>query len=520
MTKKHSRARRHTSLAKHRKRGTKLETALSDLPVEILEWDRDLLPEFLWLASLAEAFGIDQFHMPYNAFMDALDGVCGGDRILLGLMTDFGQVPEAARIDFLEHHQDLVEELFHVPFGRIQALYPEGPASWLARPELIRRGGRLEPETELNRLRMLVRRLLPGKDEFTARVRVLPFTRLMKHGKVAFPPDLEIVDAMPRYPHACTDEESSLIEAMARIHVNMEFQLRDDLSEYEWSKYFWRHNHDMAVCCPKRVPIRASEGVSVDTGNCIKEVLLYNGKAAREYLAELQQKMNLDVYDPTRDEVLAGLFSRVTRLFTLMTENPLLWARDTAGIMLRCLTETAITFVYLAQQGTSEEFQAFVAYGEGQQKLLMLHLQDSYPKDRSLEGSDTETISDLSGGFSAELTDIELGHWCKKNTRRLAGDAGMERLYRLVFSPTSDDLHGGWLSLKNSNLVRCSEVLHRFHRLPAYVEPPLYVYTAEAAREVYEHCVEVGVANLGYPRPAGVLRGLRPLVRQEGDSEG
>jgi hypothetical protein len=37
---------------------------------------------------------------------------------------------------------------------------------------------------------------------------------------------------------------------------------------------------------------------------------------------------------------------------------------------------------------------------------------------------------------------IELGSWAKKDVRKLAADVGMERFYRLVFSPTSSDVHG------------------------------------------------------------------------------
>jgi hypothetical protein len=43
------------------------------------------------------------------------------------------------------------------------------------------------------------------------------------------------------------------------------------------------------------------------------------------------------------DSELFGLFPRVSRLYVLVTGNPSLWAPDLAGIMLRCLVDTAIT---------------------------------------------------------------------------------------------------------------------------------------------------------------------------------
>jgi hypothetical protein len=142
-----------------------------------------------------------------------------------------------------------------------------------------------------------------------------------------------------------------------------------------------------------------------------------------------------------------------------MADDPFLWARDVSGIMLRPLAETAITFSYLAKSGTPEEFQRFIEYGEGQQKLLMLQLQDNYPNQKSLDGLSSEQVADQIEMWP-EMVEIELGSWSKKDARKLAKEAGLEHLYRLVFTPASSDLHGSWVSLKSSNLVRCAEPLH------------------------------------------------------------
>jgi len=99
------------------------------------------------------------------------------------------------------------------------------------------------------------------------------------------------------------------------------------------------------------------------------------------------------------------------------------------------------------------------------------------------------------------MVEIELGNWSKKDARRLAQEAGLEDLYRLVFTPASNDLHGSWVSLKSSNLVRCAEPLHRWHRLPTYAEPPFFVNTAIAAQELYARCRDLAVKALGYPAP-------------------
>jgi hypothetical protein len=130
---------------------------------------------------------------------------------------------------------------------------------------------------------------------------------------------------------------------------------------------------------------------------------------------------------------------------------------------------------------------------------LMLHLQDNHPGRRSPEGA---SIEDLEASFSTmpEFIDIELGHWAGKDARRMAADVGMERLYRLVFTPASSDVHGTWLALRKSHLTYCDEPLHRFHRLPDLTEPPFFVSVVDTVRELYEECRSAAATTLGYPQ--------------------
>ena len=312
------------------------------------------------------------------------------------------------------------------------------------------------------------------------------------------------------------------MESLARQLVNVSL-MHSDIEVRRWAKYFWRKNYSLTVCRPSTVAFSGGRSLSEDEGSTIQKVLENNTKVARDYLKMLPSKLTMDLYDPVRDEVLCGLFARVTRLYVLMLEDVNLWARDTSGIMLRCIADTAISYCYLVRCGTAEDFKAFVEYGEGQTKLLMLHLQDTYPEDKSLEGLSVEELSQELGGTTPEFLSVELGHWTKKDTRRLARDAGMERLYRLVFNPTSGDLHGTWWSLRGCNLSRCVEPLHRFHQLPSFSEPPFFPVMTDIATEVFRHCLSVGLEELGYPDPIGhtclVVEAIEDSGMEEGDPE-
>ena len=331
------------------------------------------------------------------------------------------------------------------------------------------------------------------------RLRMIPFARQLKHGRMFFTEDITLTTLLPKYPTNLTKSERLQVESMVRAASATFLPNVEHLKGCDWPKYFWRHNYDLTVCQP--VERRPPPGfVRADTADIetLSSKLESAASSVSKYMGRLASRIQIDLYDPRRDEVLLGLFARVSRLFILMMDDPRIWARDVGSIILRCLAETAITFVYLVKKGKVDEFEKFVSYGEGQRKLLMLHLQDNYPTATSHDGMTAEEAEKSLDVFPG-LIDIELGHWAGQDVRRLAQKAGMERLYRLVFSPASGEVHGNWLALKDTSLTYCAEPLHRIHRLPALAEPPFYVTIAETARTLWEHCHEVAVEDLRYP---------------------
>lgn len=490
---------RYTSITKHKRKGSTLLSPLGEMEIELIDWQRDLLPEHLWIAALADVFPIDTVHHQFYEFMDIIDSFIPDGSHALGLLSDFALVPTDKREDFWSQHSTKIEELFHKPIGRILAFYPNNPASWLVSSNLITREGSLDPEVELNRLRNLVIKLFPGKDDYVGHLRALPLGRAFKHGIIKLFHDLSIVELLPKYRKNCTPDEQRRVQQFARIFINMMYIEKDQYKSKLWPQYFWRHNFDLAVCKPRTLYIMGAKPMTEEHFPLFIEVLESNAEIARGYISNLWEKVACDLYDPDRDEILFGLFSRLIRLYCLIAEDTRLWSRDTGGIMLRCLADCAITFAYLLKCGKQEDFRDFKNYGEGQEKLLMLHLQDNYEGETTVEGRDSTAISEELGGFSIEMTNIELGNWSEKDTRKLAVASGMERFYRLVFSPTSSDIHGTWLSLKHSSLNRCAEPLHRFHRLPSYTEPPAYINTVQIAQKICDHCIKLAIKKLGYP---------------------
>jgi hypothetical protein len=481
------------------------------MPFQMWHWARDIVPECLWIAAVILRFGKENAYKFYYKFMDAIDEAwTDKDSVALGFLTDFAKVPDAARKNLWDRHEELFIECFHQTIGRILTFYPKNPAAWLVRNELVEKGGHVDPEVELQNLRHLITELYSSHGELATCVTALAFGRLLKHGKVRFTHKFDdLIKLLERYPVGCTEDEKNKVESFTRMVVIAAYMNEQRYASRDWPKYFWRHNHDLTICRPRSLSAEISKPLGAEDSQRVLRVLQKNADRARKYLEKLQLQVKCDIYSPERDEILFGLFGRLTRFYVLMMEDPNLWAKDMAGILLRCLADTAITFGYLVKCGKTEDFVKFKKYGEGQEKLLLLHLQDLYPGDKSLDGRDAEAIGKELGWLTPELMDIELGHWLKKDTRKLALEAGMEKYYKLIYTPTSSDLHGTWMSLKYSNFCYCSEPLHRYHRLPTYLEPPLFIETIEAAQGLFNDCLLIGIDKLAYP---SIDEPLEPVI--------
>jgi len=491
----------YTPISKHKLKKGLLKSPLSQLNIKQIDWHRDLLPEHLWIECLSNTYVQKEWQNLYNEFLDALDVYVPEDKIIFGFISDFGLISSDKRKDFLKHNDKLVYRAFYKPIGRIITFYPEAPCYWLLQKKYLDIDRPVNSNVELGKLSQSVLRLMSGKDKHAGHIRAMPLSRLIKHNKIYFKRGMKIAELLPKYPSGCSEEEKYHVQSQARNIMHTFVQEKDIYLNRKWPKYFWNRNLELVPCSPHKIQANKETALGEDETKKLYKRIDRNSKIVKDYLTKISLNYKYDLYNTERDEILLGLFSRLTRIYVLILSNPPLWSRDIAGILLRCLTETAITFAYLTKKGSKDELRDFKAYGEGKEKLLMLHLQDTYPDKKSLEGKNSEEIAEEMGwGFSPELMDIELSDWTKKSTRDLAFSGGVEEIYRLVFDPSSSDVHGTWISLKKSNLTRCVQPLHRFHQMPQYIEPPIFINTIDVVQRIYEKCVEIGNQHLDFPK--------------------
>lgn len=495
----------YTPLSQHAHKGNTLQAPLRQLLLQHVDWTRDRLPECLWIAALALDYGLDEFIDRYLHFLEQLDEYWREDEIVaLALVSDFALVPEELRKPFVDQHQDLIEEMFCRPAGAILALFPGNPAAWL----LDMMGSAFDAatrESTIEKLRTIVRLLLDADGPFATRVRIVPLNRLLAHNRISFSQNLPVVDLLPRYPNGLSADDREHVEGTIRAIMGTVLQSRVDLEPLSWPRHFWQHNIELASCQPLEMKYKQEESQDARWAESILESASANAGTARAYLEQVSKEFRPDLFDPTRDEILVGLFARITRLYAMLVDEPRFWTRDLGGIILRCLADSAITFIYLVEKGNDEDYRRFKEYGEGQQKLLALHLQDNYMDAKSIDGLSAGEIARRLDLFP-ELLNIELKGWTSKNARELAQAVGMQEIYRLIYSPASNDLHGSWFSLKGSNLSYCVEPLHRYHRLPMHGHPPIFPDIINVATKVYAAALDVASAKVSYPEMADKLK--------------
>jgi hypothetical protein len=170
------------------------------------------------------------------------------------------------------------------------------------------------------------------------------------------------------------------------------------------------------------------------------------------------------------------------------------------------MVDTHINMVWLGKVGSDRHFKKFVEFGLGQEKLLLAHLADKTDVSKDPEArqhfESTDQLRDwISSQLLPEFLPVDVGNWNDKNTRIMAKDIGAEEIYKLAYSPFSAVVHGMWNAVARLNLKFCINPLHRFHRVPNFEEPPLYLGTLLQAAKIMDEsfqgwcsCVDVKAA--------------------------
>jgi len=467
--------RQSSGLEDHQRHAKKLRPPLAQMsaPMKPLPWDRDVLPEFFLIDAAAHQRSWEGAPGVLHGALDILDQFVSSDSndTLLGTISSMALVAEDRRAEAREAlaNSGLEQDLLPQGLRHGLALYPECPAAWLLAD--WRQLYTVDWEEGVRYLKGAVRRLWASKSVHSTRCRMLPLARMMKHRKLVFPAGMQGIELLPSYPGSLTAHEQGLVESTARA-LFMAAVYGGNEGVEDWPVHFWRHSYQVSAC----------EDLGDDPGGTavgeadVRGVATLMQDAAEQLSSVIDhaaRQASLDIYDLDRDEVLFGLLARQYRLFHALAVDPWLWTMDLGSMFHRAMTDALITFRWLAKQNDGSLYAKFKEFSLGRQKLLKLHVGELVDDGRDDLAEFEEYLSaTINEEGWEELLSIDLGgNFAGKDMRKMAHEVGMRELYNLVFSPASAELHGEWVSLKRSNLVRCGNPLHRFHFVPQ-LQPP------------------------------------------------
>lgn len=347
---------------------------------------------------------------------------------------------------------------------------------------------------------------------------------LIMTGKMVVAEDTPFGDFNDIIEYPDTDRSREL-GSLVRAATKANRASREDDGESDWMKRFWRRGFEISDCI---FPQQLSNSDSEESEDTIPDDEFFEGLVGigRDYEEDLLTSL-IDMWweapaDPEfsgKNAVLDGLFMRQASLATKAATTPSLWSNDLSGIILRSMADTQITLEWFNQVGEEEDYDSFIEYGLGQQKLNLEHQSDMMSEYEGDVGNLEQGLEELKKKLAEQrftfLIPVDVGAW-NKSTRDMAEEAGCKKgVYDLRFQFHSGTTHGMWHALEQQNLVKCCNPLHKYHRIPDFNGPQLNPYTIVEAGNLMNRSLDSwiearksGTQNLDIPDLAGTVKSV------------
>jgi len=209
-------------------------------------------------------------------------------------------------------------------------------------------------------------------------------------------------------------------------------------------------------------------------------VLVLAERFAARASEELSERLSAWKTDLSREEehaVLGALLARQVTLASELALSPSFWNGHVAPLLLRAMADVYISFAWVSNEPL-ERSRQFIRYGLGQAKLQLEHRKADVATREPLPG-ELRFVDRLEAWINQQrftfLTDVDLGSWSGLTTRKMAEEAGCLDFYNYVYTPFRACTHSMWNHIGLYNLERCTNPLHRYHRVGAMLAVPLDV---------------------------------------------
>lgn len=476
---KSSHEQKNKVLLDHRKVGKRFIPPLLGLEtLRETSWIENELPELLWLSLLNKQYGLDKgANLALSLARTVTKIMNPHKKVWFAPISTYATLSEKQKYEVIETLRltnDL--ESLQRAFIPLATFYPNCPLNFLFE-------GKLPNPKCYNRTLKQFKVFLPTLfDKWEKEATFIQANAVY----IAFGTDMLRVkrdtslDNFPAVAEFPKTEESKQVAAGVRALVLAFFGHTFEEIPTSWSRYFWNRGLELEPCYTNKSTEFVSKGVQWEE---ILTILDNYIEAVRTELSERWGKWSLDLLGRETNEVIGGLLARQVTLATQLTNAPEIWNEHVAPLILRSMADVYITTAWIFGDPLNRA-KKFIAHGLGQEKLEIEHLK------ARLKAADNDVIYNeiikyredwLNAHRFTFVTEVNVGSWSGKDTRKMAEEAGCLDVYRSAYTPFSAATHSMWHHIYKYNLVVCQNPLHRLHKIPTdRILPPDidYVYTA------------------------------------------
>lgn len=494
---------RYTSpLSAHQRQGQRVVPPILTVPnLSLSSWMKDALPDFLWLCAHITGDPLGGMYVVTKA-LDIIDDVLkdhGSDTPSYGRLTQFETFPVAVRARVLDalDEQDFFDRAFPEDFAHALGMYPDAPGGWLLEP-WRRRGLSIDSDVAQRYLAPIIAESFHGQHLVPTRAKFVYTRGVVKAGRLHIPPESDIPDLFARYPEHLTEEERAKTEPTIRATFGAMLDLDGDSNvRRDWCRRFWRANWSLYACITPE-PATHARGMRPAREEITAVLRNFSGTAdeLRVRFEEVALRIDPDLYEPDRYEVLTGIAARVIRLVEGAIRAPLLWTDEYGAGLMRSVIEAKIMIRWLEHKADPVLYTKFKNYGRGRLKLLKLHAEEYADSFNEVPDHLATYLEHLNAEVNADLweeyQEISIDKTFSGVTaRQMAIDVGLKSDYDFVFAPASGTTHGDWTALDRYALARCRNPLHMWHRVPNFdakimVDPSVMETVVDMAGEVID----------------------------------
>ena len=191
-------------------------------------------------------------------------------------------------------------------------------------------------------------------------------------------------------------------------------------------------------------------------------------------------------------EVVGGIIARQVSLAIHFLISPSNWNNEIAPIILRSMTDNYINLAWILKE-PQDRSRKFIAYGLGQEKLIMEHRKKQVKEDGITTDSDPVVSASMYWINMQQfdfLTIVDIASWSGISVYQMAEDAGCKYFYNYVYQPFSVATHNMWNHIGKHNVRMSDNPLHKHLFIPIIPDMNVSLSYSELAAKYVDKCFD------------------------------